>query len=70
MEHESERVEVYIGLWWGTYGKGPLIRPRRRRDNILNCIFKIQNGEAELIDLAQDGRWRNFVNTVMKLWVA
>jgi hypothetical protein len=53
-----------------TNGKRPLIRPRRIRDKILKCIFKIQDGDAKLIHLAQDDRWRNLVNTVMKLWAA
>jgi len=50
-------------------GKRPLGRHRRRwEDNIRMDLWK-RVGGVEWIHLAKDkNHWRDFVNTVMKLW--
>jgi hypothetical protein len=52
-------------------GKKPLGRPRRRwEDNIKMDLGEIGIDGANWIQLAQDRvQWRNFVKTVMNLWV-
>jgi hypothetical protein len=52
-------------------GKRPLRRPRRRwEDNIKLDLRDIEIDGANWIRLAQyKVQWRNFVNTVMNLWV-
>jgi hypothetical protein len=62
---------VYRVLVGRPVGKRPLGRPRRRwKDNIKMDLRAIGFDGANLIQLAQDRvRWRDFVNTVMKLRV-
>jgi hypothetical protein len=52
-------------------GKRPLGRPRRRwQDNIKIDLREMGINGANWIELAQYRvRWRDFVNTVMNLWV-
>ena len=51
-------------------GKGPLGRPRRRReDNIKMALWEVGGG-GDWMELAQDrDRWRVLVNTVMNFRV-
>ena len=51
---------VHTGLWWGTEGKGPLRRPRRRgEDNIKINIQLMQWGVLYWINLDKDmDGWR------------
>jgi hypothetical protein len=62
---------VYRVLVRRPAGKRPRGRPRRRwEDNIKMDLREIGIDEANWIRLAQDRiLWRDFVNTVMNLWV-
>jgi len=63
---------VYTGFWWGTRGKKPLGRPKRRwEDNTKTDIQEVGCGGMDWIDQAQDmDRWWALVNAVMDLLVA
>jgi hypothetical protein len=52
-------------------GKKPLGKPRRRWvDNIRMDLVKVERGDVNWIDLAQDrDRWRSLVNSVLNLRV-
>jgi hypothetical protein len=62
---------VYRVLVGRPEGKRPLGRPRRRReDNIKMNLREIGIDGANWTRLARDRfQWRDFVNTVMNLWV-
>jgi hypothetical protein len=65
----GDRRGVYRVLVGKPEGKRPLGRPRRRRkDNIKMGIQGVGCGGMDWIDLAQ-GRWRAFLNAVMKFRV-
>jgi hypothetical protein len=58
-------------LVWRLEGKRPLGRPRRKwEDNIKMDLRETETDGANWIQLAQDRvQWRDFVNTVMNLWL-
>ena len=62
---------MYTGFWWGTGGKRPLGRPKRRwKDNAKMDIQEVGCGGMDWIDQAQDkDRWRAVVNAVIDLLV-
>jgi len=79
-------VLLFTVIWWGVWGRGeayrvlvgkhegkrPLGRPRHRwEDNIKMDLQEMGYGGMDCIEMAKDrDRWREFVNTVMNLWVA
>jgi hypothetical protein len=67
----GEGRSVYKVLVGRPEGKRPLGRPRRRwEDNIRMDLGEIGIDGANWIQLAQDRvQWRDFVKTVMNLWV-
>jgi hypothetical protein len=68
----GEGGEEYTGFWWGNLKeRKPLGRPRRRwEDNIKMNIQKVECGDMDWIELAQDrDRWWALVNAVMNLRV-
>jgi hypothetical protein len=63
-------TKMYIVLVRKPEGKRPLGRPRRRWDNGIRMYLSEISWVIDWIQLAQDrGRWRSFVNMVMKLLV-
>jgi hypothetical protein len=51
-------------------GKKPLVRPRRRWEDVIRIIREIGLGGVDWIRLSQDkDRWRAVVSAVMNLWV-
>jgi hypothetical protein len=62
---------VYRILVGKPEGKGPLGRPRRRREDSINVdLQKVGSGGMDWIELAQDrDRWRVLMNAVMILRV-
>ena len=67
-ECSTYRGELRTGFWWG---KRPLGRPRRRREDILRWIFSKWVGSMEYIDLFQvRDRWGGaLLNAVLKFRV-
>jgi hypothetical protein len=67
----GEGRDVYRVLFGWPESKRPLGRPRRRwEDNIKIDFTETGIDGANWIHLAQDRvQWRDFVNTVMNLWV-
>jgi len=67
----GDRRGVYEVLVGKTYRKGPLGRPRRRRDdNIKLDLHEVECGGIDWIEVAQvRHRWRTLVNAVMNIRV-
>jgi hypothetical protein len=67
----GEKRNAYRLLVGKPEGRRPLGRPRRRWvDNIRMDLVEVGWGDANWIDLAQDGdRWRALVNSVLNLRV-
>ena len=65
----GERRGVYRDLVWIPEGKRSLGRPRRRwEDNMKMDLQKVDCGDMDWIDVAQDmDRWWALVNAVMNL---
>ena len=63
----GERRGVYVGK---PEGNRPLVRPRRRWEDIKMDLQEEEWGDMNWIDLAQDrDRWRTLVNAVMNIRV-
>jgi hypothetical protein len=59
---------MHTGFWWGTLGKEPFERPRRRWED--NIKMDLQEVGCYGIELVQDrDRWRALVNAVTNLLV-
>jgi hypothetical protein len=66
----GEGRNVYKVLVGKPEGKRPLLRPRRRWEEIKLDLRETGRGYVEWIHLAQDrDRWRALMNTVMNLQV-
>jgi hypothetical protein len=67
----GERKGAYRALVGKPEGRGPLGRPRRRRENNIKMDLRVVGwGGMDWIDLAEDThRWRAVVNAVMNLRV-
>ena len=63
---EESCIQILVGK---PQGRTSLGRPRRKwEDNIKMYLQKVEQGNMEWIDLAQDrDRWRSLVNAVMNL---
>jgi hypothetical protein len=63
---------VHAGFWWERQKERNIYKRTRRRweNNIKMDLREIGRGGVDWVDLAQDrDQWREFVNTVMNLWV-